>query len=151
MEEEDCDRTPPPPWDVLGRVLSEPERERVSVVVRVVARRRVGERRVVIVRMASVRIWSSEGDSSVGAELMRWSVSGRGLEGVLGAVMLIAGMLSLDEEGDIFTEVRGCSKSPRLSCLILLVIVSSEFADDAVSGAEKDLFVVSGGRVGDSD
>ena len=65
-----------------GIVLSEPLRERVSVVERVVARRRVGERRVVIVRIASVRIWSMEGVSSEGAEFMRCSVPGRGFDGV---------------------------------------------------------------------
>jgi hypothetical protein len=98
---------------VGGRVASEPLRERVSVVDRVVARRRVGERRDVIVRIASVRIWSREGDCWEGAEFMRWSVSGRGLEGVVGEVTFIDGILSLDEDGDILTDVAVSSVSPR--------------------------------------
>ena len=151
MEEEDWERTP---WGFEGTVLSEPERERVSVVVRVVARRRVGERRVVMVRIASVRIWSREGDSSVGAEFMRCNVSGRDLEGVLGDVTFIDGMLSLDEEGDICTDVgvsSGVSSRKKPIWRGIPFEIVSEFTCEAGSGAEKDLLVVSGGRAGDCD
>jgi hypothetical protein len=81
----------------LGSVESEPLRERGTSVVRVVARRRVGERSVFMLRTALVRIWSRVGGSSRGADWMRWRMT-RGGDVV---AMLTDGILSVLDEGDM--------------------------------------------------